>query len=115
MEAVQTKTKTIAIMVGIFGAAALGYGGYSIMQSIRTPFNSDRISSEELLALIPQTIEQQEQEQRTKDTDGDTLRDYDEINLYGTSPYLTDSDSDGLTDTAEVQSGTDPNCPQGQD
>lgn len=102
-------------MIGIVGAVALGYGGYSIMQSIRAPFNSTGLTPGQLLALMPQTQEQQEADQKAKDTDGDTLNDYDEINLYGTSPYLVDSDSDGISDAAEVKAGTDPNCAKGQD
>ncbi len=51
---------------------------------------------------------------RLKDTDGDGLNDYDELNLHNTSPYLEDSDSDGYSDGQEVQSQNDPNCPFGQ-
>ncbi len=51
---------------------------------------------------------------RAKDTDGDTLNDYEELNLYKTSPYLTDSDSDTFSDKQEIDSGNDPNCPTGQ-
>jgi hypothetical protein len=51
---------------------------------------------------------------KTKDTDGDGLSDYDEINIYHTSPYLADTDSDGIPDGTEVKNGTDPNCPQGK-
>ncbi|MDO8581515.1 MAG: hypothetical protein Q7S16_01450 [bacterium] len=50
-----------------------------------------------------------------KDTDGDGLSDYDELNRYKTSPYLKDSDSDTFDDNAEIASGNDPNCPKGQD
>lgn len=52
---------------------------------------------------------------KTTDTDHDGLSDYDEIYVYKTSPYLADSDSDGIPDKKEVEQGTDPNCPQGQD
>lgn len=52
---------------------------------------------------------------KAKDTDGDDLSDWDELNLYKTSPYLEDSDSDGFTDKQEVESGKDPNCPAGRD
>jgi hypothetical protein len=42
-----------------------------------------------------------------EDVDGDTLTDMDEIG-YGTSPYLRDSDRDGLEDDFEIAAGTDP-------
>ncbi len=48
------------------------------------------------------------------DSDGDGLSDYDETNIYNTSPYLEDSDSDGINDKQEVAQGTDPNCPEGK-
>jgi len=48
------------------------------------------------------------------DTDQDGLSDYEELYVFNTSPYLDDSDSDGLLDGAEVKNSTDPNCPQGQ-
>jgi hypothetical protein len=52
---------------------------------------------------------------KTKDTDSDGLSDYDELNIYKTSPYLDDSDSDGTKDKEEVDNGKDPNCPEGTD
>ncbi|MDD5110489.1 MAG: thrombospondin type 3 repeat-containing protein [Patescibacteria group bacterium] len=48
------------------------------------------------------------------DTDGDGLLDYQELTVYNTSPYLEDTDSDGIDDGAEVRAGSDPNCPAGQ-
>ena len=54
-------------------------------------------------------------ELKSKDTDTDGLSDWDEMNLYKTSPYLADSDSDNINDYEEVKKGTDPNCPTGQD
>lgn len=52
---------------------------------------------------------------KTKDTDRDGLTDWDELNIYLTSPYLEDSDSDGFSDRQEIESGNDPNCPEGRD
>lgn len=49
-----------------------------------------------------------------KDSDGDGLSDYEEINISKTSPYLEDSDSDSISDKQEVSQGTDPNCPVGK-
>lgn len=45
-----------------------------------------------------------------QDTDRDGLLDSDEFSIYRTSPYLEDSDSDGIDDKTEVDAGTDPNC-----
>ena len=43
------------------------------------------------------------------DTDGDGLRDTDEVEKYGTSPYSRDTDNDGLSDYDEIFTyGTDP-------
>ena len=51
--------------------------------------------------------------QRKLDTDTDTVNDYDELYIYKTSPYLADSDSDGLSDGSEISSNQDPNCAAG--
>jgi hypothetical protein len=48
------------------------------------------------------------------DSDNDGLSDYDEINIYHTSPYLEDSDSDTINDKQEISQGSDPNCPSGK-
>jgi hypothetical protein len=45
------------------------------------------------------------------DTDGDGLRDVDELALFGTDPTLRDTDGDGLDDYQEWIAGTDPNDP----
>lgn len=48
-----------------------------------------------------------------RDTDGDSLSDYDELYVYSTSPYITDTDSDGIADGQEVKNKTNPNCKEG--
>jgi len=48
-----------------------------------------------------------------KDTDADGLSDYDELEVFFTSPYLGDSDSDGFSDKDEIKAGTHPNCISG--
>lgn len=98
-------------VVAAASAVMLAFSFLWIGQRIRKPFE-------------PQgpgrflTLEQQESEQqaalKVRDTDGDTINDYDEINIYHTSAYLSDTDSDGVADGDEVQQGDDPNCPKGQ-
>ena len=52
---------------------------------------------------------------RFRDTDRDGLNDFDELYVYGTSPYLNDTDSDGILDGEEVGRGLNPNCFEGAD
>ncbi|HEX4966361.1 MAG TPA: Ig-like domain-containing protein [Thermoanaerobaculia bacterium] len=42
------------------------------------------------------------------DTDGDGLKDGDEVNVYHTNPLLFDTDGDGISDGLEIASGSDP-------
>jgi len=51
---------------------------------------------------------------RGKDTDGDSLSDYDELFAYNSSPYLFSSAGDGTSDGVKVAKGLDPNCQEGK-
>ncbi len=51
--------------------------------------------------------------QAAVDTDGDGLNDQLELQVYGTSPYLPDTDSDAVPDGQEVAAGTSPTCAAG--
>ena len=52
-------------------------------------------------------------QQKATDTDGDTISDYDEMKIYGSSPYLRDTDSDGVSDDVEIATNQDPTCAKG--
>lgn len=96
----------VVLFVGVFGA---GFGLWFIYARIA---DSSRPTSDY------KTLAQVEQEKldalKTQDTDHDGLSDYDETYVYKTSPYLTDSDSDNVSDKDELSKGTNPNCPEGQ-
>ena len=98
-----------------FGGVILGFASFGanldrpIQQQI-----ADLYTGQEFLTSSDREARELE-ESKTKDTDGDGLVDYDELYVYKTSPYLTDSDSDGFDDKAEVFSGNNPNCPTGTD
>jgi len=60
------------------------------------------------------TADNVDEASKTKDTDGDGLTDWAELNTYGTSPYLEDTDGDSILDGNEIKKGTDPKCAQGK-
>ena len=45
---------------------------------------------------------------RNPDTDGDTINDGDEVNIYGTDPTKPDTDDDYIPDNWEIEYGLDP-------
>lgn len=53
-------------------------------------------------------------EKKLLDSDNDGLNDFDEEITYGTSAFLSDTDSDGILDSKEITDNTDPNCATGQ-
>ncbi len=103
-----------AMVLALFGISALFLGFSQIKSRIfygpqepATPssaeFDLSRLEADEIEAIL-----------KAEDTDKDGLSDFDEINLYKTSPYLTDSDSDGESDAKEIADGENPNCPKGE-
>lgn len=99
-----------AWIILIVGVLAIGLGFFQFRESITAPFAVDSKF---------QTDDQIEQDRldtlKTKDTDQDGITDFDETYVFNTSPYLEDSDSDGFTDKEELESGNDPNCPEGKE
>ena len=107
-------TFAIEQKVGVIIFAITGFGGLILSiifigQSLRAPFQVN-YDGEAFATTSQREAEEVERQKRT-DTDGDGINDYDELNVYRTSPYLADSDSDGFDDGQEIKSGNDPNCP----
>jgi hypothetical protein len=99
------KQKISISILALFGVIAIIFWIIQFKNRITSPF--------EFKGEIPDYVEEVNDDQ-FKDTDGDGLPDWDEINIYGTSPYLEDTDSDMINDKDEVESGQDPNCPSGE-
>jgi hypothetical protein len=93
----------------VIGASALILGVLSANKDINAPMQVNEAATAKANALTNGV-----EALKTKDTDGDGLSDYDELYVYHTSPYIKDSDSDGIPDGVEIKNGTDPNCPEGK-
>ena len=102
------------VFIGIF---ALVFGMKSFGAHIRRPFELQILNAktERTYLLEGERESEEEQKQKETDTDEDGLMDYEELYVYKTSPYLSDSDSDNYNDKMEIDSGNDPNCPVGKD
>jgi len=113
------KQKIAVPVLGIFALALIFLWASDLNSTIKNSLNStSEESSGEVLNNIGNTCPDGncEGSERTNiDSDNDGLLDWEEIEKYGTSPYLEDTDADGYTDKEEVVSNNDPNCPRGQD
>lgn len=103
------KAALLLLVVAGFGGVILG--ARYISRNLTLPF---QLTLTPGASLSGTQTDLQQQAMKARDTDGDGLNDYDEQEVYGTSPYLSDSDSDGYDDAQEVNSLNDPNCPMGE-
>jgi len=111
--------KWILSIFGILAAGILIFGFINIASRLKVPFlaidgKSSNTPKIDLKALNNTSNSDNAEELKNKDTDGDGLSDYEELNFYGTSPYLKDTDSDGYPDNVEIEQGEDPTCPRGK-
>ena len=110
----QKENKLIEIFLIILGIGVLILGFARLNNTIRSPFNKSQSD------YSAQEVEKSQEdinkilELKNKDTDKDGLSDYDELNIYHTSIYIADSDSDGYSDKQEIDADEDPNCPRGK-
>ncbi len=99
------------IFVVVAGSLTSILGLFFVLEHVSSPFLMTYEGP-----VFETTAEKQAKEitsQKTRDTDGDGLTDYNELYLYKTSAYLADTDGDGYSDQSELSGGTNPNCPTG--
>jgi len=110
--------KAAFVLLMFLGIGGVILGFLSFGSNVRRPFDLQVANalkeSDETFLLSSEREEQELEAQKTRDTDGDGLMDYDELYVFKTSPYLADSDSDGFDDRTEIFSNNDPNCPRGK-
>lgn len=111
----EQKFAFVLLMFLGFGGVLLGFKSFGA--SLERPIQEQiaALAGGEAYITSDEREAQALQESKTKDTDADGLVDYDELYVYKTSPYVSDSDSDGYDDKQEVFSGNNPNCPEGKD
>lgn len=103
--------KTGFVLLLIFGILAVGLGVLQLRNTIFGPFviNLSQLSNVPVGLFTNDEVRLQ-----NIDTDHDGISDWDELNFYGTSPYLADTDSDGISDYDEIFiHKTDPLCAKG--
>lgn len=113
----KTEQRLALVALLLVGVVTLGLGFYKVRSQIAKPFEAQisRAQSDQLAQFFNAQREQEDTEAlKKKDTDGDSLSDYDELNVHRTSPYLKDTDSDSYDDATEIKSGHDPNCATGK-
>ncbi|PIR74212.1 MAG: hypothetical protein COU35_03680 [Candidatus Magasanikbacteria bacterium CG10_big_fil_rev_8_21_14_0_10_47_10] len=96
----------------VFGILTVGLGFLQMRNTLYGPFIS-RVTAKPA-DDISQLFSDDQVRLQAIDTDQDGINNYEELFFYNTSPYLSDTDSDGIPDKTEIDAGTDPLCPQGE-
>ena len=110
-QALEKNQKIALIVLAVFVLFLMVAWSIQFKRSLTEPFaykgGDSQVDTTENAAVTDADL-------KNKDTDGDSLSDWDELNVYKTSPYLEDSDGDGTKDGDEIKAGADPNCPEGK-
>lgn len=99
-------------ILSVCGVLALGFSLWKVQARITDPFLVPKSELTNIKKIVGTTPAEDLAKQKRIDTDGDSLSDWDEINLYKTNPNLKDTCGDGLTDNVRVATGKNLQCPQ---
>ncbi|MFA4942905.1 MAG: hypothetical protein WC564_04680 [Patescibacteria group bacterium] len=113
INALSQQQKVSLISLGAFTVLVMIFGVLQFRYNLYSPFEYSRniVATQK---TVDTPLDKNNTDLTKMDSDDDGLNDFDEINIYNTSPYLEDSDSDGFSDKDEILNSTDPNCPAGQ-
>lgn len=97
------------VLLVIFAVLAVGLGAVKIRNTIYGPMSLNNEIPPDLNTAVndPSAL-------KYRDTDLDGLSDFDELYVYSTSPYIADTDSDGIPDRTELEQSKDPLCGEGK-
>lgn len=111
-QSLDKKTRITIIILAIFGIFIVFAWANNFKSSLSVPFlprGEAEVASSPVCSggNCPGS---EEENSKVADTDKDGLTNWNELNVYNTSPYLEDTDSDGIDDGLEIKNGTNPNC-----
>ena len=111
-----TEQRMASAILGFCGVVVFSLAVLQLRGQVISPFLVPNQNSKLAQQFFTQQQDQANQLEnlKQKDTDHDGLSDYDETYVYHTSPYIGDTDSDGVPDAIEVAQSSDPNCPAGK-
>ncbi len=107
-KAMADKTKELLI------AYSLESGFVEPLVNLEQEINSLMSEAKSKAIKVESLKKERTAEESSLDTDGDGLPDFDEYIIYQTDPQMQDTDSDGVTDGAEVALGFNPLSSQPQ-
>ncbi|MBI2633540.1 MAG: hypothetical protein HYW78_04130 [Parcubacteria group bacterium] len=93
----------LLIFLILFGGGVIFLSSVKLKGAIRAPF-----LLQEIAKIVQPTQEDLIKKLRATDTDGDSIDDYQERYIYGTSVFLQDSDGDGTNDKDEITAKSNP-------
>lgn len=111
-QAITTRQKLAVAFLLFFTLSMVGMAVYGMKSNLTESLTY--AGPQNKIAELDRTASSTDEALKRRDTDHDGLSDYDEINIYHTSPFLPDTDGDGIPDGVEVKNGTNPLCPEGQ-
>ncbi len=104
--------KFLVCILAVCSLLALGFSTWKVKARITDPFLVPNTELTRIKEIIGSTPEEDEAKLKRVDTDGDSLSDWDEVNLYKTNPNMKDSCGDGMTDNVRVVTGKNIQCAQ---
>ncbi|MBU2566441.1 hypothetical protein KKG46_02680 [Patescibacteria group bacterium] len=110
------KNKKAALIAFTIGAIFVIFFTFSrIQEAIYSPFLTNIDEIKQNRELLKDPIAEQEAIDKRTDTDGDSLSDWSEENIYKTSPYLWSTAGDDVPDNVKIAMGINPLCKAGDD